>query len=295
MLGAGPWGRNYLRTVAAMPGVELAGVGSRNPETAALVPSACRLYDDWREAIHDPGVDAVAVVTSASQHAVMATEVLEAGRPVLVEKPVALSVADAAALVDLASRRGGIAHVNHIDLVHPAVARLRAELPLIGGFAGLEMVLSGPGAVRADCPPLWDFGPHAIALCLDLAGEVLAVEDQGESGRGDHRFSIVFAGGLRARLTCGNGAPVKRRRLIAEGPLGRLIYDDCAAAKLVHRDAAGQERALPILDRRTPLECRLARFADAVRRGSEDWTDLVLGRRVVEVLQYLHPLCGVHA
>src|SRR3954471_12673660 len=81
LIGAGRWGRTYIRSIAAMESLVLTAVASSNPETDVLLPPGCRRLGDWRRMIALPQVEAVIVATPPSLHFAMAKAALEAGKP----------------------------------------------------------------------------------------------------------------------------------------------------------------------------------------------------------------------
>src|SRR5262245_24129065 len=127
VFGAGAWGVNHVRAFARAKDAELVAVCDPSPESRAraheLAPRA-RLHTDAAEVLQAPDVDAIVVATPAMSHAVVARAALEAGKHVLVEKPLALSVREAASI--LAARRPHqVLMVGHLMLYHPAVDLLR--------------------------------------------------------------------------------------------------------------------------------------------------------------------------
>src|SRR5229473_890850 len=98
LIGAGRWGRNYLRTIAATPGVRLARLASRNPDSVRLAPADCAVTPDWRDLLDRNALDGVIIATPAALHAEMALAAMDAGLPVLVEKPLTMDIAQARAL-----------------------------------------------------------------------------------------------------------------------------------------------------------------------------------------------------
>ena len=81
LIGAGRWGRIYIRSIASMENLALAAVASSNPQTEALLPPGCRQLGDWRALIALPEVEAVIVATPPSLHFAMAKTALLAGNP----------------------------------------------------------------------------------------------------------------------------------------------------------------------------------------------------------------------
>ena len=291
LLGAGPWGRRYLQTVALSPDAAFTRVASRNPLTRGLVPASCAVESDWRAVVAAADVDAVVVASPASLHAEMASAALAAGKPVLLEKPAALTSADARRLLEEASRRKLHVLVDHVQLFQPAYAELKRLAAALGPVRSIASAGAGWGPLRPDSSALWDYGPHDTALCLDLLGRdpeeaTARVEEEADlpGGRGrNYRLSLGFGGGVRADILVGNVARLKRRRLEVRFDGKSLIMDDLSAHKLVETDG-GAERPVPVSSE-LPLARAVAAFAAAVKAGSADVSSLALGVRVVETLE----------
>ena len=84
LVGAGRWGRNYVRTIATLDGLRLAAVASRNPETATLVPPHCHIVTDWHDLIAMPGIDGIIIASPPATHAEILLAAIAAGKHVAV-------------------------------------------------------------------------------------------------------------------------------------------------------------------------------------------------------------------
>ena len=126
VVGAGAWGRNHVRTVAGLAEGELAAVCDTDPKVrermARQYPRALVTAD---LAALLGVVEAVIVASPAATHATVARQAVAAGKPVLVEKPFALSVRDAEAVARQAAELGVPVLAGHLLVYHPAVERLR--------------------------------------------------------------------------------------------------------------------------------------------------------------------------
>ena len=129
LIGAGHWGRVYIRTLAAVEGVRLSRVASRNPGTAQLVPAGCAVDLEWRKILDHRQIDGVIVASPPAMHAEMIRAAVEAGLPVLVEKPLTLDLAAARAVRSTVERHGGFVMVGHTHLFHPAYRKLKELAP----------------------------------------------------------------------------------------------------------------------------------------------------------------------
>jgi predicted dehydrogenase len=235
VVGAGAWGRNHVRTLATMADVELVAVcdldAKRREEVRRQYPGTL-VTEDVTQAFEV--AEAVVVATPASNHARVATDALERGLPVLVEKPFALSVQDANAVAELAARRAVPVVVGHLLLFHPGIERLRAmiaagELGDIYYFYSQRVNL---GQVRPDENALWSFGPHDIAVAIYLLhADPARVAAHGhsyiQSGIEDVVFlTMEFDSGVMAHVQMSWLDPHKERRLTVVGSRRMVVFDD---------------------------------------------------------------------
>jgi len=297
LIGAGRWGRNYIRTITELDHVRLARLASRNPESASLVPAGCEISAAWRDVLDPSTIDGVIVATPPSLHAEMARAALDARLPVLVEKPLTLDVGEARALQKLVASRGGFVMVDHTHLFHPAFRKLKQLLPEFGPIRAIRSEAGNYGPFRPDVPVLWDWGAHDVAMCLDLVG-VAPVEVQGrrlETRKlGGNRGEIVelnlrFPNLVVAEIRIGNMMS-KRRWFMVQFDAAALIYDDLASSKLVLRRGSsprlpeeGQGEAISITGE-LPLENVVREFALRIRSGTTDSSCLDFAVGVVEIL-----------
>lgn len=288
LIGAGPWGQRYIQTLSSFPEARLAAVASRNPRTRSLVGEDCRVLADWMELLALEELDGVIIAAPPSLHAEMSSAAIEAGLPVLVEKPLTMDPAQAHKLLSLARRREALVLVGHLHLFSAAYAALRKKASELGRLQSLRTLGGGAGPLRKDVPPLWDYAPHDVAFCLDLIGEkpVSAAgrrEETAAAGRENLRLALGFRGGISAEISVGNFFPQKRRLFEARYESGTLTIDDTKEEKLSFRPASGSARSLPV-SAGLPLERLLRAFCAAVASDLRDLSSLRLGVAVVEVL-----------
>ena len=176
------------------------------------------------------------VASTARTHAALALQAMRAGKPVLVEKPFALSVADAEAVAAEAARPGVPVLVGHLLEFHPVVDRLRS-LIVTGALGEVYYLYSqrvNLGQVRPDENALWSFGPHDISVALYLLGEApVTVTAQGHAylqpGIEDVVFLVMtFRSGVVAHAQLSWLDPHKERRLTVVGSRQMAVFDDMA-------------------------------------------------------------------
>ena len=286
LAGAGRWGRNYIRTIAGLGELRLARIASGNPQTAALAPPDCRIVADWRELIDASAIDGIVIATPPASHAEIARAAILKGIPVLIEKPLALSASDAPAVRDLAVERGVYALVEHTHLFSPAFRALKKLAARHGGVREIHSEAGNHGPYRRDVPVLWDWGPHDVAMCLDLmqqapAAAACTVRDRSERNGGMAEtvsIALSFPCGVPAQILLSNSM-AKTRRFRARCAGAEIVYDDLSPHKLL---VDGTPVALAS---DLPLTVAVREFAAAIAAGGADRSSLDLAVTVVEVLQ----------
>lgn len=311
VIGAGAWGRNHVRTLAGMADVQLAAVCDLQESTRAAM---ARQYpgahvtaspDDLLER-----VDAVVVAAPAKEHAPLGMRAIEAGVPALIEKPFALTVADAEALANAAAKRGVPLLVGHLLEYHPVVEHLRAMVTAktLGDVYYLYSQRVNLGQVRPDENALWSFGPHDVSVALYLMNEApTEIAAQGHSylqrGIEDVVFlTMKFRSGVVAHAQMSWLDPHKERRLTVVGSKQMAVFDDMAVREKLRIYDKGVERPpeyrsygeslsvregdifIPRISNAEPLATQLKHFVQVVRGQESPRADAADGVRVVRVL-----------
>ncbi len=297
LIGAGRWGRNYIKTIAALDGVRLARLASRNPESAALVDADCKISDDWRVLLDEAELDGIIIATPPALHAGMASAAIAAGLPVFVEKPLTMSVAEAGQLLDQARTKRSLVMVEHTHLFHPAFEALCRERADLGAICAIRSEAGNHGPYRSDVPVLWDWGPHDVAMCIALTGAVpqvraAACDERREVGGGigeSIRLELQWHDGIRADIGLSN-ITERRRCFTVFCEAGVLVYDDLARHKLVIHPAQGgvalpegAGRPVPV-ETEFPLTRAVRSFVAAIEARATTHSSLALGVDVVGVL-----------
>ena len=291
LAGAGRWGRNYIRTIASLPGVRLSRLASRNPESAGLIPPGCAVFPDWRDLLDARELDGLIVATPPATHAEIASAAIAAGLPVLIEKPLTLDLGEARMLLEQAKQRGSLAIAAHTHLFHPAYRALKAQSRNFGAISEIRGEASNVGPFRHDVPVLWDWGAHDVAMCLDLLGaapegaraKIVENRSIGSSKGETVEISLEFSNEVSANIRVSNMLP-KRRVFSLRCVAATLIYDDLAAEKLVVVPRGAPVRQAVRIPADLPLTVVVREFAAAIAAGGTNTASLELGVKVIEVL-----------
>ena len=245
--------------------------------------------------------------------------VLEAGKHALIEKPLALTVADARDLVETADAKGRVLMVGHLLRFHPVFQQLQAttESGALGRMLYLYTNRLNFGKVRADENALWSLAPHDISLALALAGErPEEVSARGEAflreGVEDVVFGYLhFPSGLVAHLHVSWLDPHKSRKLTVVGSEGMAVFDDTEADRklTVYEKASSPSRfdtwgefqalrtgdvKIPQVPNAEPLIQETKAFVDAIVAGKATVASGDEGLAVVEVLTALQTSLEQH-
>jgi predicted dehydrogenase len=287
LIGYGHWGPNLARSLDAVDGAALRAVCVRSPEGAAAVAAARPEVDattDLGGVLERSDVDVVVVATPAPSHAEIARSVLMAGRHVMVEKPLATSLAAAQELAALAAARGRTLMVGHVYVYHPVVRRL-AELLSAGGLGDVVCVASergNPTATPADGSALWNLAPHDLSIVVHLLGgdarRVSARSPEHARAGGEQAvfLTVELASGVLIEIQVSWIAPAKTRRMTFTGTACIAVFDELAGEPLAlfaRRDGEPPERVeVPALPAVEPLRAQWEELVAAVRDGREPAT-----------------------
>jgi UDP-2-acetamido-3-amino-2,3-dideoxy-glucuronate N-acetyltransferase len=237
VVGCGHWGKNLVRNFSQL-GV-LRRICDNNPTSLADVGSLypkVQLTQSFAEVLSDPSVNAVVLATPASMHYEHVKLALEAGKHVLVEKPLALRYSEGLKLVELAKTQEAVLMVGHILEYHPAVALLKqiVQRGELGRILYLYSNRLNLGKVRQEENILWSFAPHDISVICSLIGcEPIEVSASGGSylqkGIADVTVTnLLFPDGIRAHIFVSWLHPYKEQRLVVVGDRRMAVFDDTA-------------------------------------------------------------------
>jgi predicted dehydrogenase len=309
VVGYGYWGPNLARNIDACDGATLVAVCDANdPRRAAAGKAfpAAALLDRYDSVLDDPDIDGVVLATPAAGHHQLGREALDAGKHVLVEKPLAMNTRDGLDLVRAADARGLVLMAGHTFLYEAAVEWLREAVARgdLGDIAYLYAQRLNLGRIRSDVNALWNLAPHDVSIALHvLDARAVAVTARGidalQPGIEDAVFlDVELANGALAHMHVSWFDPQKVRRMVVLGTRRMVVYDDVSRDQTITlhdrgfdplpgeggfemRDGGAQVVAL---DRPEPLALECADFVDSIRTGREPRTS---GRQALEVVRVL--------
>jgi len=313
VVGLGYWGPNIARNVAAHRRAELAWLCDRSQPALAAASARhphARTSDSYEELLRDPELDAVAIATPVSTHYELATAALEAGKHVLVEKPLAASSAQAADLIALAEERSLVLMPGHTFLYSPSVVKVKELLDAgeLGEIYFVSFSRVNLGLHQPDVSVVWDLAPHDLSiLSFWLGGMPQEVSALTRScvlpGTPDVAFvNLRFESGTIAHLELSWLSPVKLRRTSIVGSQKMVVYDDTsnepirifdAGAELPAPESFGEFRLTyrtgdilsPKIDALEPLALEIEDFCRAILDGGVPRSSSTIGYEVVRSIE----------
>jgi predicted dehydrogenase len=296
VVGVGYLGRHHARILSAMPDVDLVSVVDINRTRAEEIAGAhgTRALFDFRDSLRS--VDAVTIAVPTEQHAEIAREFLEAGIPVLIEKPLARTVDEADILLAASARNRAVLAVGHTERFNPAVV---AATPLLTDPRFIEVHRLGTFPERSlDIDVVFDLMIHDLDVVLSIvASPVESVEAVGVpvlTPRVDiANARIRFANGCIANVTASRISRDRVRKIRFFQPEAYVSIDYAAQKLEVWRldRAAGPSPSIRggelEVANEEPLKRELADFVDAVRARRQPVVTGEEGRRALALAEQI--------
>jgi predicted dehydrogenase len=237
VIGYGYWGPNLARCFAETDGCRLVAIADRSQD--ALARAAKRhphtdLLTDWQEALANPRVDAVAIATPVSSHFEIARAALQAGRHVLIEKPMTESSDQARILVEMAAQRGLTLMVDHTFIYSSAVQKMKEliDADTLGEIYYYDSTRINLGLFQRDVNVIWDLAVHDLSILnYVLDSPPTAISATGVShvhGTPENMAQVLLylESGAVAHLNVNWLAPLKVRRVLVGGARKMIVWDD---------------------------------------------------------------------
>jgi predicted dehydrogenase len=314
VVGCGYWGPNIARNLAQLPECELRVVCDLDPERLSalgrLYP-ACRLERDFRDLLRAPDVDAIAICTPVANHCELASAALEAGKHVLIEKPLADTSDNCKRLIELAARHDRVLQVDHTFVYSEPVRALRSMLDAgeVGDLLYIDAVRINLGLFRPDVNVIWDLAVHDISIITYLIQErpvwvsAIGIAHYGKF-ESQAYVAIKYEGSLLAHVHVNWLAPVKIRSTVIGGSKRMIVYDDLSPSEKlriyekgvsISDDPESRNRALvdyrvgdmsaPHLEKTEALRSVCSDFLTAIDGGPAPATRGEEGLAVVRILE----------
>ncbi len=314
IVGYGYWGPKLVRNFIQAAAGRAVAVCDESPGRLACAQKdfpGLKTFTKIDDVLANPSFDAVALATPVSTHFPLAKRALEAGRHVLVEKPLTTSKRDAVELISLAERQQRVLMVDHTFVYHPAVHKIKALVDAgdLGQLRYIDSTRINLGLFQHDVNVLWDLAVHDLSIVNYLTPErplaVSAVATAHTPGAPENIGFIVlrYASGLVVHLNCSWVSPVKIRHILIGGDKKMVLYNDLDVNEpLKVYDSGYQARSdedrnrllfdyrvgdvySPKIPGREALASLAADFVQAITKGTRPISDGRFGADVVAILE----------
>lgn len=315
VVGYGYWGPNLVRNFSETPGVQVVWVcdqkAARLEGLQARYPTL-QLLADYDEALARNDTDAVVIATPISTHFPLALKALEAGRHVLVEKPLADSTAHCDLLIAKAREKGLTLMVDHTFPFTPAVQKIRelVQNGTLGDVYYFDSTRVNLGLFQHDVNVIWDLAIHDLSIIdVVLPQKPCGVSATGWSHVKGHPenvawLTLYFPGNCIAHIHVNWLAPVKIRQTLIGGSEKMIVYDDTDVAEKIKVYDKGitvnpsaeniyelrvgyraGDMWAPRLEGGEALRAMAAHFVHCIQTGETPLSDGTCGRRLVEIIE----------
>ncbi|MFZ0680836.1 Gfo/Idh/MocA family protein [Candidatus Binatus sp.] len=316
VVGLGYWGPNWVRNLhqsQAARRIVACDLDQKRRLHVSQLYSDLETTSHFEDLLNDDDIEGIVVATPVGTHYGMAKRALEAGKSVLVEKPMATSNEDANDLVKTAREKNLILMVGHTFEYSAPVLKMHDIIASgeLGDVFYISSVRANLGLFQRDVNVTWDLATHDISIILNLMNghEPEAVSCQGESHYGSGvedvaMLTLRFERNVIAFIHVSWLDPDKIRRTTVVGSRKMLVYDDTAPQEKIriydkgvtaqkYYDTFGEfqfsyrygDIQIPRIEEKEPLFCECEHFVNCIKSGQTPNTDGVNGARVVSVLE----------
>lgn len=313
VVGLGYWGPNLVRNFLATEQVD--GVVCCDVQKKRLEKVKQRFYGvetttSYDDILKRRDIDAVALATPVSTHHSLGIKALEAGKHLLVEKPLTLKTSDAEALIQKAEDQKLTLMVDHTFIYTGAVRKIKDYLKQgeIGDILYFDSVRVNLGLFQHDTNVIWDLAPHDISIMDFLIQKkplsVMAIGARHFNGQEDMAYLVVnFSDNLIAHFHVNWISPVKVRKILIGGTKLMVMYDDMEPSEKIRMynkgvDIKGKDSVYqtlvqyrtgdmfaPHIDQTEALSLMAAEFVTCIRTGKKPVSDGASGLNVVKILE----------
>jgi predicted dehydrogenase len=319
-IGVGYWGPNLLRNLVASKSCRIKTAVDLSKERRDYVKSlypAIQVTDDVNQVFQDAEIKGIVIATPVKSHFDLSVKALEAGKHILVEKPLATSVAEVEQLGKIAEKKNLLVMVGHTFLYNAAVRYVKQIIDSgeIGDVRYIYSQRLNLGRIRSDVDALWNFAPHDISIIQYWLGDPdpISVVKRGVDYIQETIDDVVFINILYPKKIMANIHvswldPQRARSMTIVGSKKMVVYDDTAENKIAIYDKGIDRKAvlgenmdydnphfqtfdhrsgdvlLPKIDFKEPLKVEIEHFIDCMQNGTKCLTGLDHAKKVVKIL-----------
>jgi predicted dehydrogenase len=316
VIGCGYWGPNLIRNFNENVHTDIryaCDLDLKSLKKIKLRYPSVITTRNYRDLLRDNDLQVIAVATPVHTHYKLASEILSAGKHLLIEKPLAASVKEAEKLVNLAQKKNLILFVDHTFIYTGAVGKMKDFISSgeLGNLFYFDSVRVNLGLFQSDVNVVWDLAPHDISIMdyiiSDRPKSVVAIgASHTDNGIEDIAYvTVKFDDQFMAHFHVNWMSPVKIRRIIMGGSKKMMVFDDLDPAEKIKIYDKGilftkNDKELmyqniiqyrigdmyaPKIDQTEALKVLIDHLADCIIKKKKPITDGESGLRVVRILE----------
>ena len=314
LIGSGTWGMNFVRVLVNNNECIFAAVADINPlalERIQMLGKDILTYSNFSQVVENEDIDAVIISTPVNTHYEISKACISAGKHVMCEKPLTLTLEEAIQLQKIAQDQKVILMVGHIFLYNDAIRYIKEAI--VKNALGKPMYMyfkrTGLGPVREDVNAIWDLAPHDISIANYLLDAMpMSITAFGNSylkqGKVDVAFIMLeYQNNVFVNIHVSWIDPSKQRQITIVGDKKMLIYDDVSITDKIkifdkgvsyqtHSGDFGEfqmairdgEIVIPNIKHNEPLKSEVNHFIDCIIKNKTPFTD---GGNAVNVMKVL--------
>jgi len=301
LIGVGAWGINYVKTIENIHGMEIDLIACKNLKNKSYLQDHYRIVDSWQKVIKCPRIDGIIIASPPSTHYEIAAEAIKNKKQLIIEKPITLSSYEAKILLELSVENKINVKVNHIYLYHPMYIFLKKYIQEKKDLKSIITLSGNFGPFREDVSPLWDWGPHDLAMCLDLIGEIPTkieakykkLEFTSRKIKSNIFAKLFFSNNRYAEIEFGNLMNSKKRFMKLNFANGSYIFDPIKY-KFIQKENNSQLKEIEhnkitedISFENSPLEVLLNDFMKDIKINRFKINDLQLSISVIKIIEQI--------
>lgn len=303
LIGAGSWGRNYIKTINQISNINLVKIYSKNPQISDIAPTNCEIYRNLDDFLKSNNIDGVIVSSPPKTHAEIAIKLLNKKIPIIIEKPLSTSFDDALKILYAAKKNSGIVFVDHIFLYHPVFRYMKEYISLKGSIISIKSKGGGLGPFRKDISGLWDWAPHDIAMCLDIIGSMptkISAERIKSANNQNNlaeliKINLIFEKEITVEILTGNNFQKKTRNFSIIRGNEKISFCPFEEKKLIRNLLDSNNiNDLKYIEKEyfknLPLKILIQEFCDSIHKKVLNIKDLILGANVIKILEEINDI-----
>ena len=317
VIGYGYWGPNLVRNFSWNNNFTVSYVCDLSQDRLSKVkqqfPNVKKTTSDFQEIFNDSTVDAVAIATPVSTHYKLAKAALEAGKHLLLEKPMVEKSSEADELIEIAKAKGLVILVDHTFVYTGAVRKIKELVASksMGDILYFDSVRVNLGLFQSDINVVWDLAPHDLSIMkyvLDkkpLSVSTVGVAHFGQELENIAYMTILLEDDTLAHFHFNWLSPIKMRKSLIGGSEKMIVYDDMENVEKIKVFDKGitlnqhnkediyktliqyrtGDMLAPKIDNTEALQLECDHFHQCIKEGKKPITDGEFGRDIVKILE----------